>query len=242
MLPESELIPYGTSELPPGPWLVFSPHPDDETFGLGGSLILASQQNIETHVVFVTDGALGGTTDQGSLVNCRKAEAEQASAALGVSQIHFFGEPDRGLQVCSRLIERVCELIRVVGPASIFIPTPLEYHPDHRATSEIVWRSVQAMGDFSGEVYGYEVSNLAPINLLIDTSAVAAQKYEVVKIYASQLTESKYMALVKAVDTARTFSLPLECTAAEGFFRFSDVSRTLEEQVLDSLRFFFKGV
>ena len=133
-------------------------------------------------------------------------------------------------------------MIRVVRPASVFIPTPLEYHPDHRATSEIVWRSVQAMGDFSGEVYGYEVSNLAPINLLIDTSAVAAQKYEVVKIYASQLTESKYMALVKAVDTARTFSLPLDCTAAEGFFRFSDVSRTLEEQVLDSLRFFFKGV
>ncbi len=98
------------------------------------------------------------------------------------------------------------------------------------------------MADFSGEVYGYEVSNLAPINLLIDTSAVAAQKYEVVKIYASQLTESKYMALVKAVDTARTFSLPLECTAAEGFFRFADISRTLEEQVLESLRLFFRDV
>ena len=40
MLPESELIPYGSSELPPGPWLVFSPHPDDETFGLGGSRFL----------------------------------------------------------------------------------------------------------------------------------------------------------------------------------------------------------
>ena len=182
MLPESGLIPYASSDLPAGPWLVFAPHPDDETFGLGGSLILASQRNVETHVVFVTDGALGGKTKQDSLVNCRKAEAEQASAALGVSQIHFFGEPDRGLQVCSRLVERVCELIRVVGPASVFIPTPLEYHPDHRATSEIVWRSVQAMGDFSGEVYGYEVSNLAPINLLIDTSAVAAQKYEAIKI------------------------------------------------------------
>ena len=98
------------------------------------------------------------------------------------------------------------------------------------------------MGDFSCEVYGYEVSNLAPINLLIDTSSVAAQKYEVVKIYASQLTESKYMALIKAVDTARTFSLPLECTAAEGFFHFSDVTRTLEEQVLESLRVFFTGL
>ena len=242
MLPESGLIPYACSDLPAGPWLVFSPHPDDETFGLGGSLILASQHNVETHVVFVTDGALGGTTEQASLVNCRKAEAERAAVALGVSRTHFFGEPDRGLEVCDRLIERVSELICAVGPASVFIPTPLEYHPDHRATSEIVWRSVQAMADFSGEVYGYEVSNLAPINLLIDTSAVAAQKYEVVKIYASQLTESKYMALVKAVDTARTFSLPLECIAAEGFFRFADISRTLEEQVLERLRLFFKDV
>ena len=34
MLPESELIPYGSSELRRGPWLVFSPHPDDEIFGL----------------------------------------------------------------------------------------------------------------------------------------------------------------------------------------------------------------
>ena len=119
----------------------------------------------------------------------QKSRGGAGISALGVSQIHFFGEPDRGLQVCSRLVERVCELIRVVGPASVFIPTPLEYHPDHRATSEIVWRSVQVMGDFSGEVYGYEVSNLAPINLLIDTSAVAAQNMRWLN-YASQLTES----------------------------------------------------
>ena len=243
MLSESELIPYRSSPLlPQGPWLVLAPHPDDETFGLGGSLILASQKNVETHVVFLTDGALGGKTDQASLVKRRKAEAEQASAALGVSQTHFFGEPDRGLEVCNRLIDKVSELIRAIGPKSIFIPTPLEYHPDHRATSEIVWRCVQAMAGFPGDVYGYEVSNLAPINLLIDVSSVAEQKYEVIKIYASQLTENKYMALVKAIDTARTFSLPMECTAAEGFFRFADTSKTLEDQVMESLQLFFSGV
>ena len=60
MLMEHELLPYTASELPEGPWLVFAPHADDETFGMGGSLLLAAEQNIETHVVFVTDGALGG--------------------------------------------------------------------------------------------------------------------------------------------------------------------------------------
>ena len=33
---ESALIPFDTSPLPGGPWLIFAPHPDDETFGMGG--------------------------------------------------------------------------------------------------------------------------------------------------------------------------------------------------------------
>ena len=60
ILAENELVPYITSYIPDGPWLTFAPHADDETFGLGGSMLLAKQKNIETNVVFVTDGALGG--------------------------------------------------------------------------------------------------------------------------------------------------------------------------------------
>ena len=58
--PESSLLPYTPSALPPGPWLVFAPHADDETYGMGGALLLAKAQKIETHVVVLTDGALGG--------------------------------------------------------------------------------------------------------------------------------------------------------------------------------------
>ena len=36
---EDALIPFNTSPLPSGPWLVFAPHADDETFGMGGTLI-----------------------------------------------------------------------------------------------------------------------------------------------------------------------------------------------------------
>jgi LmbE family N-acetylglucosaminyl deacetylase len=100
---------------------------------------------------------------------------------------------------------KISALIEETNPKSIFIPTPLEFHPDHRATAELIWRSVQRLASYAGDVYSYEVSNLAPINLLIDTSAVAHQKYEIIKIYASQLTENKYLSLVKAIDTARTF-------------------------------------
>jgi hypothetical protein len=42
--PEHILVPFAPAALPPGPWLVFAPHADDETFGMGGSLLKASKK------------------------------------------------------------------------------------------------------------------------------------------------------------------------------------------------------
>ena len=46
---EDVLIPFNTSPLPSGPWIIVAPHADDETFGMGGTLLKAKQQGIETH-------------------------------------------------------------------------------------------------------------------------------------------------------------------------------------------------
>jgi len=40
MIEEHHLIPHQVSEIPPGPWLVFAPHPDDEDFTMGGFINL----------------------------------------------------------------------------------------------------------------------------------------------------------------------------------------------------------
>ena len=242
ILEENQLLPYSSSELPPGPWLVFAPHPDDETFGMGGSLLLASQHGIETHVVFVTDGALGGEGNQEALVKERMKEASRATAELQVSEIYFFNESDRGLKLTDKLLDKTETLLRKIQPRSIFIPTPMEYHPDHRVTAELGWRCAKRINEFAIDVYSYEISTLAPINVLIDVSEVADKKYEVVKMYASQLTQAKYLALVQAVDTARTFSLPIDRIAAEGFYKFSDREATLQEQVERNIPEFFRGI
>ena len=79
---ESVLIPFHTSVLPDGPWLIFAPHPDDETFGMGGSIIKAKEQGVDVHLVILTDGSLGG--DPTNLVETRKREVEEVSEILGV--------------------------------------------------------------------------------------------------------------------------------------------------------------
>jgi LmbE family N-acetylglucosaminyl deacetylase len=242
ILEENQLLPYTLSQVPPGPWLVFAPHPDDETFGMGGSLLLAKQLGIQTHVVFVTDGALGGEGDREALVVKRMEEARAATSVLEVDSIHFFGEPDRGLKLSEGLRQRTVALLERLRPASVFFPSPMEYHPDHRVTAELAWQSAGCISGFPISCYGYEISTLAPINTLLDVSEFAGKKYQVVKMYASQLTQAKYLALVQALDTARTFSLPMDRIAAEGFFHFSDRSATLQQQIARCLSPFFAGV
>ena len=150
------------------------------------------------------------------------------------------GQPDRGLQVTEGTLRMVTELINLSNAASVFFPTPLEYHPDHRVTADLVWSSVAQMANFKSELYSYEITTQAPINLLIDTTDVAAEKYDVVKLYATQLTQSKYLALTRAMDTARTFTLALDRDAAEGFFHFAARDRTLESYLLESATKFFE--
>ncbi len=62
MISEAHIVPYETQHLPvdDGPWLVFAPHADDESFGMGGTLAKASDEAIEAELVIMTDGSLGG--------------------------------------------------------------------------------------------------------------------------------------------------------------------------------------
>jgi LmbE family N-acetylglucosaminyl deacetylase len=96
------------------------------------------------------------------------------------------------------------------------------------------------MVGFKGDLYSYEITTQAPINLLIDTTDVAAEKYDVVNLYTTQLTQSKYLALTQAMDTARTFTLALDRHAAEGYFHFAARDETLESYLLESTSKFFE--
>ncbi len=228
---EDVLIPFNTSPLPSGPWLVFAPHADDETFGMGGTLLKAKQQGIETHLVVLTDGSLGGDID--NLTEIRKAEVERASKLLGIRSLHCWSEPDRSLHLSSEVIRKTSEIISNISPASVFFPGVLEIHPDHRATAYIVWdslRELRAEG-VTPEPFSYEIGVQNPINLLINVTDQRENKNLVMQVYKSQNEENNYPELVTALDKGRTFSLPKEVQYAEGFFRFkaSDLEVSLEE-------------
>ena len=230
--PEHILLPFAPAALPPGPWLVFAPHADDETFGMGGSLLKASKQGVETHVIVLTDGALGGERDD--LVQIRRQEAEAAGQLLGLASLECWTEPDRGLEQSERLAERIAAAIGRLAPASVFFPGPMEIHPDHRAAGFAVWGGLQQVYQqnlIRPLAIAYEISVQNPINFCIDITGEKAGKETVMAVYASQNSENNYPELVIALNKTRTLSLAHEVDYAEGFYKFSeeDLSISLKE-------------
>ena len=229
--PEHVLIPFQASLLPSGPWLVFAPHADDETFGMGGSLLKAKNEGIETHLVVLTDGALGGESED--LVKVREEEVNQAAQLLGIKSLHCWSEPDRGLDYNESLVGKITDTIRTLAPAVVFFPGPFEIHPDHRATAFLVWSALQQLrgNGIVTEAIAYEIGVQNPVNLLIDVTEQYAEKKKAMVIYASQNSENNYQELVVALDKGRTFSLPANVEFAEGFFRFQskDLAFSLQE-------------
>ena len=225
------LIPFQASQLPRGPWLVFAPHADDETFGMGGSLLKAKNEGIETHLVVLTDGALGGESED--LVKVREEEVNQAAQLLGIKSLHCWSEPDRGLDYNESLVGKITDTIRALAPAVVFFPGPFEIHPDHRATAFLVWSVLQQLrgNGIVPEAIAYEIGVQNPVNLLIDVTEQYAEKKKAMAIYASQNSENTYQELVLGLDKGRTFSLPAKVEFAEGFFRFQskDMAMSLQE-------------
>ncbi|HUE30353.1 MAG TPA: PIG-L family deacetylase [Verrucomicrobiae bacterium] len=92
--------------------IVFAPHPDDETVGVGGLLFRLAQARVPLRVVFVTNGdgyrraleqdfAVERPTDADYVAfgELRQREALAALAHLGVApqDVRFLGFPDGGL-------------------------------------------------------------------------------------------------------------------------------------------------
>ncbi|MCX7109504.1 MAG: glycosyltransferase [Proteobacteria bacterium] len=229
MLDESSYLPFTPAGLPPSPWLVISPHPDDETFGLGGTLLLATEQGIAIDVLFLTSGDKGGA---GDIAAIREREALEATRLLGVRDVSFWHLPDRLLSPCQSVIGRLAEMILATKPACIFFPSPVEPHPDHRASSVIAWEALRKTG-FTAEPWSYEISVQGPVNKLVDISSVALRKREIMAVYASQMTQNHYVGRIMGLNQARAWSLPLEVSHAEAFHAWPKEDKPLNAMLME---------
>jgi LmbE family N-acetylglucosaminyl deacetylase len=127
-------------------------HPDDESFGLGGTLAIYARQGLETHLICATRGE-AGTVDEEHLqgfkdtAEMRTEELNRAAKILGLKDVIFLGYRDSGMpgsednkhpeaQINHSLDEvagRVVKYIREIRPDVVLTFDPIGgyKHPDH---------------------------------------------------------------------------------------------------------------
>jgi LmbE family N-acetylglucosaminyl deacetylase len=127
-------------------------HPDDESFGLGGTLALYAQKGYDTYLICATRGEVGTVDEEhlngfNDIAELRSAELERAAEILGLKEVFFLGYRDSGMpgteenkhpgaQINHSIDEvagKVVRYIRELKPDVVITFDPIGgyKHPDH---------------------------------------------------------------------------------------------------------------
>ena len=196
-----------------GKVIVFAPHPDDETFGCGGTIAKKMAEGHEVLIVVMTDGRyaflkmlnINTNPTPEELKEIRKEEVKRAAKILGVPEknLIFLDFEDGRLQDnIEEAKGKVTEILRVHCPVEVYFPYKNDAHPDHQAAYTIVKNAIAKLGLLAKE-YQYSIfhkyARLGPIidkilsglrrNMVqVDVSAFISKKEAAIKEYKSELT------------------------------------------------------
>ena len=119
-------------------------HPDDETFGTGGTIAKLVKEGVEVNVITATTGQAGMTGAYGNITpdqlgEKRKIEQSEAAKILGISKTHYLGLMDGELAKHNipELVGMLMPVIEDEDPDIVitFEKNGASNHPDHKQIS-----------------------------------------------------------------------------------------------------------
>lgn len=140
-------------------------HPDDDTYGVAGSVALHAGPGIEVSVVMATSGEAGRIFDPSlatreTLGVVREAEDRASWAEIGVPvAFHFLGRPDGGLAGVPRdeLAAQIAEVLADAKPDVVvtFGPDGVTGHEDHIAIGAAATEAFHLARERAGDREGF---------------------------------------------------------------------------------------
>ncbi|TMW72518.1 bacillithiol biosynthesis deacetylase BshB2 [Alteribacter natronophilus] len=181
--------------------LVIFPHPDDEAFGVAGTILSHTQSGTPVTYVCLTLGEMGRNmgrpliANRETLPDIRLKELEEACRLLGIEDLRRFGMRDKTIEFTDEglLIDRISEVIDDVKPSLIITFYPgYAVHPDHNATAAAVIQAVKKIQpDDRPTVHALAFSEgcediLGEPDIVHDVSRFSSQKMKVIEAHQSQ--------------------------------------------------------
>lgn len=159
-------------------------HPDDESFGMGGTLALYAKRGVDVYLVCATRGEVGEMDPKfmrgfNSVAERREAELRCAAEKLGLKEVFFLGYRDSGMpgspenlhpqalvaQPVEQVAADILHYIRKLRPQVMITFDPIGgyRHPDHITIHQAAVKAFQEAGDPSiqdGDLPPYQPDKL----------------------------------------------------------------------------------
>lgn len=151
-----------------GKILIALAHPDDESFGMGGTIAYYISMGVEVHLICATRGEAGDVEPEllegySSIAELREAELRCAAKKLGLTGLYFLDYRDSGMlgmeanshpdafinAPIDDVAAKIVSYIRKIQPQIIitFDPNGGYFHPDHIHINKAAVQAFYESGD-----------------------------------------------------------------------------------------------
>ncbi|MFC0559706.1 bacillithiol biosynthesis deacetylase BshB2 [Halalkalibacter alkalisediminis] len=181
--------------------LVVFPHPDDEAFGVSGTISMHVANGTPITYACLTLGEMGRNlgnppfATRESLPQIRKKELLKAVEAMGIQDLRMLGFRDKTIEFedDEKMTNVIEALIAELNPSLVISFYPgYSVHPDHEATARAVVRAIARMDEEARPtLHCVAFSNnheqeIGAANIVINVEAFAEQKKAAIRAHLSQ--------------------------------------------------------
>lgn len=185
--------------------LVFSAHNDDQIIGAGGTLAKYTREGINVTVyVFSFGESSHPHLKRTEIAETRVTECKRSDKVLGITDTVFLGLKEGAFEEDfnrKKLSQRLHHVLLELQPEKIFLHSPDDPHPDHRAVYQIITSLLDEL-QLAIPVYVYDVWNPLSLRyrdvpkLVVDISQEFSRK-----LRAFQCHESQFLTMLTMVPT-----------------------------------------
>lgn len=193
--------------------LLFSPHPDDETIGCGGTLLKHWNNKDELYVVMVTKKIIGHLGSTKSDVEETDGIIETITRRYHLNQLYQLNFVEAALDELPliKIINSFSSIVKEVQPNIVYLPNRNDVHSDHRVIFNAAFACTKSFRyQYINTIYMYETlseTEFAPTlmensfmpNVYVDITDQIEEKMEIMSLYKLELMSENFPRSLRAI-------------------------------------------
>lgn len=202
--------------------LVLTPHADDETFGMAGTILSHRREGDSVYVVLVSDNAESLVKSDLSLdeiVELREREFRNAMTVLGVNHFHCLRKSAQAIRERQSLIDDLTLLFIEIQPHVLYLPSLFDNHHEHRIVHDCAAEAYRRSEIDVEWCRGYEVWQPVTATHIHDITDQYQNKVQAMHCYPSQLDAMDYPHYISGLNAYRAMTAGRDWRYAEAFWQ-----------------------